>query len=258
VRIPVGIAIALSFLFASQAGSQATQIRVLCSNGLKAVVEELHSRAEREIGRPLGIEFGTSVSIRQRIQSGETFDVAILSSEVLDDLIKAAKIGAGTRTDLGRSGIGIGVRSGAPKPAIATVEALKTTLLNAKSMTWVEAGASRVHIDKMLGELGIAKDVQPKIVLTQQVDQSTAIVAGGKADLIITLISEIVPAKGIEYVGPLPPKFQNYVNLAGGVSANSKNVESGRALIKFLSAPSVASVYKSKGMELVVLPGKSP
>jgi len=251
VKIPTSIAIALSFLFAFQAGAQATQIRVLCSNGLKAVVEELKSRAELQIGRPLAVEFGTSVAIRQRIQSGETFDVAILSSEVLDELIKAAKIGAATRTDLGRSGIGIGVRSGARKPDIATIETLKTTLLNAKSMTWVDVGASRVHIDKMLGELGIAKDVQPKIVLTQQVDQSIATVAGGKADLIITLISEIVPANGVDYVGPLPPKVQNYVSLAGGVSANSKNVDSSRALIKFLSSPSVAAVYKGKGMELV-------
>jgi molybdate transport system substrate-binding protein len=252
VRISTSIAIAVSFLFASQAGGQATQIRVLCSNGLKAVVEELKSRAELQIGRPLAIEFGTSVAIRQRIQSGETFDVAILSSEVLDDLIKAGKIGAGTRTDLGRSGIGIGVRSGARKPDIATIEALKTTILNAKSMTWVDVGASRVHIDKMLGELGIAKDVQPKIILTQQVDQSIATVAGGKADLIITLISEIVPAKGVDYVGPLPPKVQNYVSLAGGIGANSKNVDSSRALIKVLSSSSVAAVYKSKGMELVI------
>jgi len=252
VRIPTGIAIALSFLFASQAGVQATQIRVLCSNGLKAVVEELRSRAEHEIGLPLTIEFSTSVAIRQRIQSGETFDVAILSSEVLDDLIKSAKITAGTRTDLGRSGIGIGVRSGARKPSITTVEALKTALLNAKSMTWVDVGASRVHIDKMLAELGLENDVRPKIVLTQQVDQSIATVAEGKAELIITLISEIVPAKGVDYVGPLPPKVQNYVSLAGGVSANSKNIELGRALIKFLSDPSVAAVYKNKGMELVI------
>jgi molybdate transport system substrate-binding protein len=116
----------------------------------------------------------------------------------------------------------------------------------------VDVGASRVHIDKMLGELGIAKDVQPKIILTQQVDQSIATVAGGKADLIITLISEIVPAKGVDYVGPLPPKVQNYVSLAGGIGANSKNVDSSRALIKVLSSSSVAAVYKSKGMELVI------
>jgi len=251
VRIPIVIAIALGILFASQTGAQTTQLRVLCSNGLKAVVEELRARAEHEIGRPLVIEPGTSVAIRQRIQSGDTFDVAILSSEVMDEVIKAGKIQAGTRTELGRSGIGVGIRSGARKPDIATIEALKTTLLNAKSMTWVDVGASRVHIDKMLEELTIAKAVQPKIVLTHQVDESIAAVAAAKAELVITLISEIVPAKGVDYVGPLPPKLQSYVSLAGGVSTSSKNVDAGRALIKFLSSPAIAPVYKSKGMELV-------
>jgi len=200
----------------------------------------------------MSIEFGTSVAIRQRIQSGEPFDVAILSAEILDELIKAGRIAGATRTDFGRSGIGIGIRSGARKPDITTMEKLKPALLNAKSMTWVEVGASRVHIDKMLRELGIENEVKPKIVLTQSVDQSLELVAAGKADLIITLISEIVPAKGVDYVGPLPPQVQNYVRLAGGVSANSKSGDAGKSFIKVLSAPSAAGIYKSKGMELIV------
>jgi molybdate transport system substrate-binding protein len=252
MRIPTVIVLALSLMQASQAGGQSAQIRVLCSNGLKAVVEELRARAEREVGHPMSIEFGTSVAIRQRIQSGESFDVAILSSEVLDELIKAGKIVARTRTDLGRSGIGIGVRTDAQKPDITTTEKLKASLLATKSMTWVDVGASRVHIDKMLREFGIANEVEPKVVLTKGVDKSLEMVAAGKVDLIITLISEIVPAKGVDYVGPLPPKVQSYVSLAGGVSANSKNADAGKAFIKLLNASSVAGVYKSKGMELIV------
>jgi len=221
---------------------------------MKAVLEELRGRAEREIGRPLGnIEFNTSAAIRQKIQSGEPFDVAILSSDVLDAVIKDGKITAASRMDLGRSGIGVGVRSGAPRPDIKTPEALKKALLNAKSMTWVEVGASRVHIDKMLDDLGIAKDIKPKVVLTQGVDQSVASVAAGKTELLITLMSEIVPAKGIELVGPFPAKVQGYVSLAGGVSITSKNVEAGRSLLKILAAPSTAPIYQAKGMELITV-----
>jgi molybdate transport system substrate-binding protein len=155
--------------------------------------------------------------------------------------------------DLGRSGIGVGVRSGAPKPDIKTPEGLKKALLNAKSMTWVEVGASRVHIDKMLDDLGIAKDIKPKVVLTQGVDQSVASVTAGKTELLITLMSEIVPAKGIELVGPFPAKVQGYVSLAGGVGVNSKNVEAGRSLLKILAAPSTAQIYQAKGMELITV-----
>jgi molybdate transport system substrate-binding protein len=252
MRITNIIVLAVTFSLAFQAAGQSAQVRILCSNGLKAVVEELRARAEREVGKPISVEFGTSVAIRQRIQSGESFDVAILSSEVLDDVIKSGKIVAATRTDLGRSGIGVGVRAGARKPDITTMDKLKAALLNAKSMTWVEVGASRVHIDKMLRELGVVSEVKPKIILTQAVDQSLELVSAGKADLIITLISEIVPAKGVDYVGPLPPQAQSYVSLEGGVSANSKNADAGKSVMKVLSAPSAAGVYKSKGMELVV------
>ena len=246
------IVIGSIILFAQQAGAQ-TPLRVFCSNGMKAVLEDIRARAEQAIGRPLGnIEFNTSAAIRQKIQAGEAFDVAILSSEVLEDLIKGGKIAAASRTDLGRSGIGVGIRSGAPKPDIKTPEALKKTLLAAKSMTWVEVGASRVHIEKLLKDLGITQEVKPKTILTPGVDESVASVAAGKTELLITLVSEIVPAKGLDFVGPLPAKVQGYVSLAGGVSASSKNADAGKVLIKLLTAPSAVATYQAKGMELVI------
>ena len=247
------MALAGFVVFLAQYASAQTPLRVLCSNGLKAVFEDLRPRAEREAGRSFGsMEFSTSAAIRQQIQSGEAFDVAILSSDVLDDLIKSGKITEASRTDLGRSGIGVAVRSGTPKPDVKTPEALKQALLKAKSMTWVEAGASRVFIEKMLADLGIAQNVKSKIVLTKGVDESIANVTSGKTEMLLTLISEIVPAKGLDYAGPLPAKVQGYVTLTGGVSANSRNAEAGRALLKTLSAPSAGPTYQSKGMELVL------
>ena len=225
-------------------------LRVLASNGMKAVIDDLRPRLEKELGRPLAIEFNTSTAIRQRIEAGEAFDVAVLTKEVLTDLGKAGKIAPGSVVDLGRSGIGFGVRSGAAKPDITSPDAVKKTLLNTKSMTWVTAGASRVHIDRMVESLGIVSEIKPKTVLTNAVDESIERVADGKTEMIITLTSEILPAKGVQYVGPLPAKFQNYVAFAAGVGPKSTVPAAAALFIKSLVGPGVVKIYESKGMEL--------
>jgi molybdate transport system substrate-binding protein len=238
-------------LLITQAGkAQTTQLRVLASNGMKAVVDELRPRLEKETGRALAIEFNTSTALRQRIESGETFDVAILTTEIVSDLAKAGKIASGSVIDLGRSGIGFGVRSGASKPDIGTPEAVKRTLLGAKSLTWVNGGASKPHIDRMIEALGIVSEVKAKTALTQSVDESIARVVDGKTEMIVTLTSEIMPAKGVQYIGPLPEKFQNYVAFAAGVGPKSSAPAASALLIKLLSEPAAARVYQAKGMEL--------
>jgi molybdate transport system substrate-binding protein len=232
---------------------QQAPLRVLASNGMKAVIDELRPRLESEVGRRLNIDFNTSIAVRQRIESGEDFDLTVLTTEVVNELAKAGKITSGSVTDLGRSGIGFGVRDGAPAPDIRTPEAVKQTLLNAKSMTWVSIGASRAHIDRMIEALGIASQVKSKIDLTQSVDESIAHVAQGKTEMIITLTSEILPAKGVRYVGPLPAKFQNYVSFSAGISPKSSVPAAAALFIKRLAAPTAAPVYQAKGMELPVV-----
>jgi molybdate transport system substrate-binding protein len=235
------------------ATAQQAQLRVLASNGMRAVIEELRPQLEREVGRPLAIDFNTSVAVRQRIESGDAFDVAVLTAEVVNELAKAGKITSGSVMDLGRSGIGFGVRSGAAKPDVRTPEAVKQTLLNAKSLTWVSIGASRAHIDRMIEALGITSQLKSKIDLTQGVDESVKHVADGKTEMIITLTSEILPAKGVQYVGPLPAKFQNYVAFAAGISPKSSAAAASALFIKRLAGPAAAPVYQSKGMELPVV-----
>ena len=224
-------------------------MHVLASNGVKAVIDDLRPQAERAIGRPLTMEYDTSSAVKKRIEGGEAFDVAILTSEVIDDLAKAGKIAAGTRTEIARCGIGIGVRAGAAKPDIHTVAALKRTLLAAKSITYAQDGASRTYILQMEDKLGIADKMKAKTILEQGSVGSNARVADGSAEMVLTLVSEILPAKGVQLVGPLPADVQHYVNFAEGIGPNSKNTDAGKALVKFFASPAVAPTLKAKGME---------
>jgi molybdate transport system substrate-binding protein len=239
----------LIFLFVQEAPAHAAEIRLISSNGVKAVVEELRPQAERSSGRQLTIDFGTASALKQKIEAGAAFDVAILTTEAIDDLIKEGKIAAGTRADLTRSGIGVGIRTGAPKPDIRTPDALKRTLLKAKSITYAQDGASRVYLEQMFDHLGITEAVKPKLILEQGSARSGAKVANGEAEIIMTLISEILPIQGIELVGPLPKELQNYVSFAAGVSPKANDMESAKALIKFFTSPAAAPTFKAKGME---------
>ena len=230
------------------AAAQTAPIRVLASNGVKAVLDDLRPQSERLVGRPLATQFDLAASLRERIVAGEAFDVAILTTEAIDDLIRQGKVVAGTRADLGRAGVGIGIRAGVPKPDIRTPEAIKQVLLNAKSIAYAPTGASTVYTTRMLERLGIAEAVKSKAVL-QASDLSTVGVAEGRTELVITLISEILPVKGIELLGPLPAEFQGYVAFAAGVSAGARDAQAARALIQFLAGPAVAPAWKTRGME---------
>jgi molybdate transport system substrate-binding protein len=241
--------VASLFVFAQRAPAQATDLRVLISDGMKPSAEELIPQIERSIGRPLKAHFDSSKRLEENIGSGEAFDVAILSSDVIDDLIKQGKIVAATRTEIARTGIGIGVRAGASKPDISTPPALKRTLLNAKSIAFNPTGASAVHTHEMLERLGIAEEVQSKLILDPGPGNPQRNVAEGKAELVITLIPEIKFFPGVELAGPLPADFQSYINFAAGVSTNSQSAEAGKALIKFITAPAAAATLKAKGVE---------
>jgi molybdate transport system substrate-binding protein len=249
LRIYIAIAVAL-LAAVHAAGAQPAGLAVLASNGMKAVIDELEPQLERELGRPLAIDFSTTAAQRQKIEAGEAFDVVVLTTEAVDALAKAGKVAPDSVGALGRSGVGVGVRAGAAKPDVGTRDALKRTLLAAKSMTWVGVGASKPHIERMLGELGIAAEVQPKIVLARGVDESIESVAGGKVELVITLISEILPAHGVQYVGPLPAQLQGYVSFAAGVGASSAARDDSAKLVAALRAPAAARIYEAKGMEL--------
>jgi len=235
--------------WATRPVAQTEPLRVLASNGVKAVMEGLLPESERVAGRPLSTTFDTSAAIRQSISAGEPFDVAILTTETLDNLATTGGIVAGSVAALGQSGIGIGVRTGAARPDIATPAALERALLQAPSLTYAGDGASRVHISRMLDVLGIAEAVKGKTVLEQGSVRATSRVATGETTFVITLISEILPISGIELLGPLPPEFQNYVSFAAGVGSKARAPEAARALVAFLAGPRTRPAFLAKGID---------
>jgi molybdate transport system substrate-binding protein len=237
-------------LSARRTPAQTVELHVMVSDGMKTVVEELTPQIEHFIGRKLAAEFNSSKNLRDKIQAGEPFDAAILTSDVLDDLIKQGKIATGSRADISRTGMGVGVRAGAPKPDIGTPEALKQMLLNAKSICFNPTGASAAHTYEMFARMGITEAVRPKLMLDAEAGRPQMNVAAGKTEFVISLIPEIKFFPGVDFVGPIPPDFQSYVNFAGGVATNAHDADGSRALIQFITGSSASPVLKANGMEL--------
>jgi len=244
-------ALAFHFPFVQRGAAQDAGLRVFTSDGYKTVLEALLPQAEKAIGQKIISTFNASKDLAKEIRAGSTFDVAIFSSDVLDDLIREGKITADTRKDIARIGIGVGIRAGTPKPNIATVEAMKDTLLKAPSIAFNPNGASAAPIHEMVSRLGIADKVTPKFVLQTGPGGPQMEVAAGRAGMVITLIPEIKDYAniGLELVGPLPAGLQSYIAFSSGVAASSHNIAAAKALIKFITAPAAFPTLKEKGLE---------
>jgi molybdate transport system substrate-binding protein len=243
------LAAGIVLLSAPGASAQNAAIRVLASNGVKGAMEELKPQCERAIGRPVALQFSSTAGLKKRIDAGEAFDVAILTTEATGDLTKAGKIAGASRAVLGRSELGIGIRAGAAKPDIRTAEALKHALQAAKSITYPQDGATRGFIEKMFERMGIAAEIHPKIILAPGSGPATESVAAGKAELVITLFSEIVPVPGVEILGPLPGEFEDHVTFEVSASIAAKDPAAAKALVSFLAGPKAAATFKAKGVE---------
>ncbi len=231
-----------------RAFAQSPSIRVLSSNGVKAVVEELKSDIERTIGRSLSIEFSTASSLARNIGGGESFDVAILTPALIEGLIAQNKVVAESRVDLARTGVGVGARPDSGARDVSTPATLKGTLLAAESVAFTADGQSRATIDAAFAELEITQIMQSKAILLGPGEAPHA-VAAGEAEIALTLVSEILPLPGLELVGPLPAELQNYVSFAAGRGVPTGDARGADALLEYLSGPEVAAVLAKYGME---------
>jgi molybdate transport system substrate-binding protein len=232
-------------------GAAAAEIKVLTAGAFKQVLLMLVPDFEKQTGHKVVVQNDTVGALAKRIEGGEVFDLAVLTPAAVNDLSSKGKFVAGSRTNLGRVGVGVVVKEGAPKPDISSVEAFKKALLAAKSVAYIDpaaGGSSGIYVAGLLDRLGVAAEVKPKAKLIPGGAVAEHI-ARGEAELGIHQISEILPVKGVTLVGPLPADIQNYTVYAAGLGAHGKESEAAKALLKALSGPAAADVLKSKGME---------
>jgi len=229
--------------------ASAGEIKVISSVGMKAALEELRPQLERATGHTLAFTFGTTVPLKRQIDAGETFDVVVLTPALIEDLVKEGKVAPATKADIAKTGLGMAVRKGAPRPDISTPEAFKRTLVNAKSIVYSKEGASGTYMARLIERLGLAEEMKPKTVLETRSGQTAVAVVEGKAELGFVLISEILPIADAEFAGPLPAELQSYIVFTAGIAPNAKDVEAAKAFISFFRTPAVLPVLKAKGME---------
>ncbi|MFY9882197.1 MAG: substrate-binding domain-containing protein [Pseudolabrys sp.] len=226
----------------------AADITVLASNGVKAAVVELIPQFENETGHKLKFTWGASNLLTKQVESGEAFDVVIVTPSLIKGLVQQGKVVDGSAVNLARVGLGVAVKQGAPKPDISTVEAFKSTMLNAKAIAYTTAGQSGLHFISVTEKLGIADQVKAK-GKTIPGGAAAEFIVKGEADTAVQLIPELASVPGVEVVGPFPAELQNYIVLTGGVGTNAKDKVGAQALIKYLTTPAAISVIKAKGME---------
>jgi molybdate transport system substrate-binding protein len=232
----------------ARAADEAT-LTVLCSNGLKAVAEDLIPKFEQAMKQKVTVRYGLAAALKQQIEHGESFDAAFLTPAAMDDLVKTGKIAADSRTNVARSGLGVAIRAGARKPDIKTVDSFKRTLLDAKGIAYAKEGASGVAFAALIDRLGITEALKPKSTLTATGEAVGDGIVKGQVELGILPVSEILPVKGVELLGPFPAEAQSYVVMVGGTNAASKHADGARQLLKYFMAPAAVPVLSAKGME---------
>jgi molybdate transport system substrate-binding protein len=242
---------ALVFLATVQVKNQSAPaaLTVVSSNGFQAALEELAPRFERDKKQKLNVTYDLAATLKQRIENGLAFDLAVLTPAAIDDLIKSSKIAAASRTPLARIGLGLAVRAGARKPDLSTTDAFKRTLTGATSITYVKEGASGVAFAALIERIGLAEALKSKTRLAATRDEVGEILARGDAELGVLPVSEILTLRGVELGGRFPADVQTYIVMVAGASTKSARSPGVQDLINFLLDASSASVMSAKGME---------
>ena len=248
--ISTRIAAGLAALAAVAGPAAAAELNVLSAGAVKTIVTELADAFRQETGHTVKLTFDTVGAQRKRAVT-EPVDVLILTDAAIDEMAGQGQVVAGTRTDLARAGIGVGVREGAPRPDISTPEALKRALLAARSLVYVDparGATSGIHFAGVLQRLGIADAVKDKTVLWPGGFAAEAVVKG-QAELVVHQISEILPVRGVTLVGPLPKELQKITTYSGGLAAKSAAPDAARTLLAFLARPAFKAKFAAAGLD---------
>jgi molybdate transport system substrate-binding protein len=247
------IAIVIALL-AAPAAAWAADINAFISTAIKAATDELLPPFERANGHVIRASYAPSGALVPRFERGEPVDVFLTDSAAIDGLIKRGKVVAG-RTDLVRTGIGIAVRKGAPKPDVSSAAALRRVLLAAKSIGHTApagGGVTAAHIMGVFEKLGIAAEVTPKVKLAAGGPNGrvSVLVSSGEAEIGLQQVSELMSNPEVEVIGMLPAELQQITIYSAGVTTSAGQTGPAKAFIRPLAAPEAMTIYKTRGLAL--------
>ena len=227
--------------------TQTIEIKVVSTVAYKDAYLELLPAFERASGHKVVTQWVPTVEVLRRIKGGEAVDLVLMAASGIDELTGVGKIASGSATSFVKSGIGIATRAGAPVPDVSTVEAFKRMLLVAKSIAY-STGPSGNYLAGLFERIGIAAEIKAKTQIIQGIPVGD-VVARGDAEIGFQQIPEILPVRGIQYLGPLLPEIQYTTVFAAGIHVSARQAEAARALVQFLKTPEAAALYKKFGME---------
>jgi molybdate transport system substrate-binding protein len=241
---------AVAFLAASlfASGAAAAELRVLSAGAMRAPVTLILAGYEQKTGDTVKIDYATAGEIARRVEAGGRYDVLIVPDESIEAYDKAGKAKAASRVPLGKVGIGVGVREGARVPDIATPDAFKAALLNAKSIVHIdpERGTSGRYLHELFEKMGIADALKGK---TRYVTEGHALepVARGEVELGLQQMSEVMAVKGVKGVGYVPEPYQKWTVYSGVVTPGAADGKKAAELLRYLAAREATPAFQQTG-----------
>ena len=247
-RIAAGVAASCFTVVIGATSAGAAEIALVTTGAVEHIMLGLIPSFEQVSGHKVHMNvYGTALAV-SKVKEGEAADIVLLSPEALGDLAKADKVGAASITPVFRSRVGLAVRAGAPRPDIGSAEALKKTLLDAKSIGYSIGPSGEFFSTVLIDRLGIADALKPKMKQVRGAPVATAI-AKGDVEVGIHQVAELMPIPGIELVGALPPELNTTILYATGISTNGKTPDAATALAKAVMLQSAVPVIRKNGME---------
>jgi molybdate transport system substrate-binding protein len=241
---------ALALAIPRFAHAQKGEVTLIAPGGIRDAIERMIPGFESQTGYKVKPTFGSGLGSKQQIIKGDVFDVPVIQPP-LDAVLASGNVVQSSAKPLANVAVGVAVRKGAPKPDISTPEAVKQTLLSAKSIAYPNpagGAAAGVSFDETLKQLGIAEQVEPKLKRAQGGPVAMSMTAKGEAEIGLTFLSEM-QEPGLDIVGPLPRAISTPTELVGFVSSHAKNPAGAKALLDYLSSPQAAATYKAAGMQ---------
>ena len=244
--LAAALALVPALVFAPVA--EAADITVLAGRATQDLLIEMQPALEKATGHKVELIWANAGSVRMRLASGESYDVVIIVDSDIDLYIKHHQLAPGSRTDLMKTSVAVAVRAGAPHPDISSADAVKRTLLAARSIAY-SSGTSGEYVALMVEKLGIADKVMPKMVQVRQGVRVAGLLAKREVEIGLQQASELINEPGIDYLGPLPPELQKTTTYSAGIGIASKQPDAARALIKALMSPEAVAVMKKHGLD---------